>query len=74
MGCNVECCNFRHGVIEMQNVRCGIWCGMECVVLVCGMLHNAKLRCDVKCGGEECGGEECGICNVLCDCGVICGK
>ena len=63
MWCDVECCNFRHGVIEMQNVRCG----MECVVLVCGMLHNAK--CDVKCGGEE-----CGICNVLCDCGVICGK
>ena len=56
MGCNVECCNFRHGVIEMQNVWCGIWLGVECGVLVYGMLHNArcgKLQCDVKCGGVE---------------------
>ena len=36
MWCNVECCNFRHGVmwnaIEMRR-------GVDCGVLVCGMLH-----------------------------------
>ena len=29
MWCDVKCCNFRHGATEMQNVRCGIWCGVE---------------------------------------------
>ena len=39
-GASVECCNFRHGAIEMpQNVRCGIWHCVEYSVLVCGMLH-----------------------------------
>ena len=41
--CDVECRNFRHGVLKMQNVWCGIWCGVECIVLVRGMLHNAKM-------------------------------
>ena len=43
-------------VIEMQNVRCGIWPGVECGVLVCGMLLNekcGKLRRYVKCGRVE---------------------
>ena len=70
---NVECCNFRHGVIEMQNVWSGTWRGVECGVRVCGMLHNAKCKvtmwCEMWCCGID---EECGICNVLCD--VRCGK
>ena len=55
MWCDVECCNFRHGATEMQNVRCGIWCGVECGVQACGMLHNARCRklYDVECGGVE---------------------
>ena len=46
MWCNVECCNFRHGamwnVIEMRNVRRGIWRGVDCGVLACVILHNAR--------------------------------
>ena len=69
-----ECCHFRHGVIKMQNVRCGIWRGVECGVLVCEMLHNArcgKLRYDVNVVVWNCGDEECGTCNVLCVCCVM---
>ena len=65
---DVECCNFRHGVMwnvtEMQNVRCGIWRGVECCTMQdaesCDVMRNAVVwNCD----------EECGICNVLCrDC------
>ena len=65
-----ECCQFKHGVIEMQNVWCGTWRG----VLVCGMLHNTrcgKLRCDVNVVVWNCGDEECGIYSVLCDCCVM---
>ena len=71
MWCNVECCNFRHGVmwytIEILNVCCGIWHSAECGILVCRMLHNA--RCDVEVW--NCGDEECGICKVLWDCCVM---
>ena len=28
--CNVECCYFRHGVIEMCVVEYMVWCGMWC--------------------------------------------
>ena len=43
-------------VIQMQNVRCGLWPGVECGVLVCGMLLKekcGKLRCYVKYGRVE---------------------
>ena len=55
MWCDVECCNFRHGATEMQNMRCGIWRGVEYGVLVCGMLLNCKMRkVTMWCGDEEC--------------------
>ena len=67
--CDVECRNFRHGVIKMQNVWCGIWRGVECIVPVCGMLHNAKNveSYDVMWNVVvwNCGDEECGIGNVV---------
>ena len=76
MWCDVECCNFRHGVmwnaIEMQNVRCGIWRVVECGVLdvECYRMQDVEsymMRNVVW----NCGDEGCGIFNVLCDCCVI---
>ena len=61
MWCDVECCNFRHGVMwnvtEMQNVWCGMsWCGMLCPgmwnVLQCKMWK--VIWCEMWCGIVMC--------------------
>ena len=58
MWCDVECCNFRHGVMwnatEMQNVRCGIWRVVDCGVLdvECYRMQDVEndAMCYVICG------------------------
>ena len=59
MWCDVDCCNFRRGVmwnaIEMQNVT------VMCNMVWCGMLHNAS------CGKVRDVGMWCGIV-MCCDC------
>ena len=77
MWCDVECCNFRHGVMWNANTQCDIEYGVVWTVVSwyveCYIMQDVESY-DVMWNAVvwNCGDEERGTCNVLCD--VRCGK